>query len=160
MNAFTRRDLLKGAAVGAGALLLDASLVQRALALVAPVASIGTVTNNSIRVNWTDAGDENSYYVQESPNGVSGWNVGQFVAKNVLTFNFTGLTPGSTHFYRVKAAKGQNFTLSNVVSATTTGGGSTNATVGATKVGAVAVVPGPVVQGGGGGTWPSYGSGY
>jgi hypothetical protein len=152
VNAISRRDLLKGATIGAGALLLDASLVRRALAMVSPVLSVGTITNTSVVLNWTDAGDEQSYEIFK--------NSALLVKRgsNTITYTAIGLTANTTYTFRVDAKKGGTTAPSNTVQATTTGGGGSNAVISAAMVAARASIPTPSILAGFNVYYDSYGA--
>jgi hypothetical protein len=112
-----RRTVLGGLLAGAGAVLLRP---LRALAMVAPVLSASTITDTSVQLNWTDAGDEQSYLIYK--NSVLLVKRGA----NTLTYTATGLTANTTYSFRVDAKKGGTTVQSNTLSVTTTGGGGGN----------------------------------
>ena len=61
------------------------------------------VTQTSMSVNWTDnATNESSYVVSRSTDGTN-YAVVATLAADASTFPDTGLTPGTTYFYRVNA---------------------------------------------------------
>jgi parallel beta-helix repeat protein len=93
---------------------LSVLVASPARALVAPVLSVGTVTDTSIQVNWTDAGDEQKYIVYR---GTSPTNLVQIqtLFATIHTYTHTGLTPGVNYFLRVDAKKGGTTLQSNVV---------------------------------------------
>jgi hypothetical protein len=123
-RTWPRRTFLTGLGTAIASLVLP----KWALALVSPAASVGTVTNTSIQLNWTDGGDEQNYEPARSSNGGQTWNT-YWAAANTLTYTFTGLTPGTTYTLRVAARKGGTRLYSNTVQATTTGGGGGSGTV-------------------------------
>jgi hypothetical protein len=84
-----------------------------ALALTAPVLSYDTVTQTSVHLTWTDAGNEQQYRVYK--NSVLLITLGA----NVLSYTATGLTPATTYAFRVDAKKGGQILPSNTVTVTT-----------------------------------------
>ena len=89
----------------------------------APVATAATtVTANSFRANWTSATGATGYRLDLSTSSsfisfVSGFN--NLDVGNVLNRSVTGLNPGTTYFYRVRAYNGGG-TSGNSSSITTT----------------------------------------
>lgn len=68
-------------------------------------ATAVALSSTSIKVDWTDnASDETGYRVERSPNGTDSWtNVSGSLAAGVETYTDTGLTTGTTYYYRVYA---------------------------------------------------------
>jgi hypothetical protein len=91
--------------------------------MVAPVLSAGTITDTSVQLNWTDAGDEQSYNIYK--NSVLLVKRGA----NTLTYTATGLIANTTYSFRVDAKKGGTTVQSNTLPVTTTGGGGSPPTV-------------------------------
>jgi hypothetical protein len=117
--------------------VLDLANTARSLSVNAPiVASFRTVTNtvpaaplglsaratavDSISLSWTDqATDETGYVVERTLDG-SNWSQVASLAQNSSSFTHTGLTGGTTYFYRIYAFNGFGSSLySNTVSAIT-----------------------------------------
>lgn len=74
----------------------------------------------SISLGWTDnATTEDGFRLEHSSDG-SNWSLEATLGANVTAYNDTGLAPGSTHWYRVRAFAGpDNSSWSNTASATT-----------------------------------------
>jgi hypothetical protein len=95
----------------AGALVLVTA--APAHALTAPVLSVGTVTQTSVQLNWTDAGNEQEYRVYKD-------NVIYVtLPANTLTYTVPNLTPNTTYSFYVHAKKGGQILSSLTVQATT-----------------------------------------
>ena len=63
-----------------------------------------TLSSTEIRLNWTDnANNETGFQIDRSPNGTSGWTQIATVNGNVTTYTNSGLTAGTTYFYRVRS---------------------------------------------------------
>jgi hypothetical protein len=105
---FGRRLLVVVAALS---LLLMAA--KPALALTAPVLSYDTVTQTSVHLTWTDAGNEQSYRVYKDSVLLT------MLGANVLSYTATNLTPSTTYAFRVDAKKGGQILPSNTVTVTT-----------------------------------------
>ncbi|MBC8008810.1 MAG: IPT/TIG domain-containing protein [Burkholderiales bacterium] len=82
------------------------------------------VGNNQINLSWTDnASNESSFRIERSLNGSSGWTLVGTAFPNRFGYSDTGLTAGTTYYYRVCSLNvAGNSTYSAAVSATTTGG--------------------------------------
>jgi hypothetical protein len=87
-----------------------------AQALTAPVLSYSQVSETSVRLSWTDAGNEREYWVYRS--GIKITDLGA----NTLGWDATGLTPATTYTFRVDAKRGGSTAPSNPVTVTTLGG--------------------------------------
>ena len=71
--------------------------------LAAPLWPAATAASASqINVTWSDVDGESGYKVERSPNGVDGWAVVGTTAAGVTAFSDTGLTAGTTYYYRVR----------------------------------------------------------
>ncbi len=77
----------------------------------------------AIHLAWTDnATDETSFSIERSPNGTDNWTEIATPAANTTSYDNTGLTCGTTYFYRVRSyrASGDHYSpYSNVADATT-----------------------------------------
>ena len=78
-------------------------------------------THERIDLAWTDnATNEFGFSIERSATGTSGWAEIATLPANTTAFSDTGLTPTSTHFYRVRAFNADGFSpYSKTVSATT-----------------------------------------
>jgi Regulator of chromosome condensation (RCC1) repeat/Fibronectin type III domain len=85
-----------------------------------PVLSIGAVNNTSVTLTWSDLADERGYRL-EARVGTSGtWTEIATPGPNATSYQHTGLTPGTTMFYRLRAFNtGGDSRYSVEVSATT-----------------------------------------
>lgn len=62
-------------------------------------------------MSWTDVSNEVGYQIESSPNGTSGWVLYSNPAANATSDTETGLQPGETVYYRIKAVgDGTTFT--------------------------------------------------
>jgi hypothetical protein len=94
---------------------------------VAPDAPGGlfatAISKYEIHLAWDDVLYDNGYLVERSPNGSTGWNQIDTTAAGVTTYPDTGLTHGTTYYYRVRATNTSGTSsYSAVVSATTISG--------------------------------------
>lgn len=79
-----------------------------------------TVSTTSIRLNWTDNSNDEAEFRIEQKAGSSFVDIGSAPA-NSTTFTVTGLTPGQTATFRIRARNGNGDSgYSNEASATTT----------------------------------------
>jgi hypothetical protein len=77
------------------------------------------ITSSSITVRWGDVFGETSYVVERSPDGNT-WGNATTLAAGTTSYNWTGLTPDTEYYFRVKAVNaGGSSSWSNSVSATT-----------------------------------------
>ena len=93
---------------------------------VAPAAPINltaaTSLSTQINLSWMAAAGATGYNIQRSPNGATGWTQISTTAGNTTTYQNTGLSAGTTYYYRVQATGGGvNSAFSNTAGATTTG---------------------------------------
>ncbi|NTW32727.1 MAG: hypothetical protein HGB12_08900 [Bacteroidetes bacterium] len=83
-----------------------------AAALIAPVANAGSgATETQITVNWSASSGADHYHLDVSTSiGFASFLTGlnNYDAGNVTSYNVTGLTCGTTYFYRVKAENSCN----------------------------------------------------
>ena len=91
---------------------------------VAPAAptnlTASAVSSTQINLTWTGSNGATGYLVQQSLNGSTGWSAGSPTTSN--SFHQTGLSAGTTYYFRVIATLGTSDSpSSNVASATTTG---------------------------------------
>lgn len=62
------------------------------------------VSATRIDLSWTDnSNNEVTFRIERSPNGSSGWTEITSVSTDVATYSDTGLTGGTTYYYRVRA---------------------------------------------------------
>jgi len=85
------------------------------------LAAIGA-GSGQIDLTWTDnATNESGFVIERSPNGSDSWTEIATLADNITSYTDTGLTSGTTFFYRVSAYNlNGNSGFSNTASATTT----------------------------------------
>ena len=78
-------------------------------------------SSSDIELSWTDnATDENGFKIERSPGGNTGWVQVAEVGSNITNTTNTGLTAGTSYFYRVGAFNDAGDSgYSNVASATT-----------------------------------------
>ncbi|MBN1674284.1 MAG: lamin tail domain-containing protein [Kiritimatiellae bacterium] len=72
-------------------------------------SSLGASASSTTRINlsWTDnSGNEDGFKIERSPNGSSSWLQIGTVGGDVVTHADTGLAPGTTYYYRVRAYNG------------------------------------------------------
>lgn len=86
---------------------------------------------NDIDLSWDDVSNEDSYLIQVSETGTGGWSTLSTPAADATTSTQTGLNPGDTRFYRIKAiGDGVNFldsAFSGVISGQTESSGDVTA---------------------------------
>ncbi|MHB9130644.1 MAG: fibronectin type III domain-containing protein [Armatimonadota bacterium] len=75
--------------------------------------SASSISADQIRLTWTDVEGENTYTVQRSDDGITGWvDVKADIPSNVTIFtdnnNGVGLNPSTIYYYRIKAVDAQN----------------------------------------------------
>jgi hypothetical protein len=80
-----------------------------------------TLSETSVTVSWGDVTGENGFVVERSPDGSTGWTQVGTTSADVTNFVNTGLNPGTTYWYRIRAvdASGSS-TPSTATSVTTT----------------------------------------
>jgi hypothetical protein len=91
----------------------------------APAAPTGlvatTASSSKINLSWNDVAQETSFKIQRSLDGSTNWTQIAITPAGVITYSDTGLSPGTTYYYRVLASNpGGDSTPSSVASATTT----------------------------------------
>jgi predicted phage tail protein len=79
------------------------------------------LSTSSIHLAWTDnSSDETGFKVERSPDGTSAWTEVELTAAGVTTWDDSGLSPGTTYYYRVRANNaGGDSAPSNVANAAT-----------------------------------------
>jgi hypothetical protein len=98
---------------------------------VAPAAPLNlvasAVSSSQINLTWSGSNGATGYLIQQSTSGTTGWTqVGSTSGGSNITFQQTGLSAGTTYYYRVIATVGSiDSSYSNVASATTTGTAAT-----------------------------------
>ena len=93
---------------------------------VAPAAptnlAASAVSSTQINLAWTGSSGATGYLIQQSLNINTGWTQVGSTSGSTTTFQQTGLTAGTTYYYRVIATLGTSDSpYSNVASTTTTG---------------------------------------
>jgi hypothetical protein len=83
--------------------------------------SAAAASDTRIDLSWSDnATNEDGFRIERSPNGTTDWSEIGTTGPNVSSFSHTGLGPGTTHHYRVRAYNvGGNSVYSNSAAATT-----------------------------------------
>src|SRR5207244_10170819 len=61
-----------------------------------------TASSSQINLSWSDVAGESQYIIERSPDGTNSWTQIGTSGANVTTFNNTGLSLGTTYYYRVK----------------------------------------------------------
>jgi titin len=86
--------------------------------------AVVVVTATSVQLTWTDnATTESGYRVERSTDGGATFTQVGVLGANAVTYTSTGLTPGTTYHFRVRAADGLIYSpYSAVVAATTAPG--------------------------------------
>jgi hypothetical protein len=98
---------------------------------VAPAAPndlvASAVSTSQINLTWTASSGATGYLIDQSLSSSTGWaQVGSTSGGSATSFQATGLSAGTTYYYRVVATLGSvDSTNSNVASATTTGTAAT-----------------------------------
>ena len=85
-----------------------AQTVENAKSPQAPSGlSVAMLSVSMLHLTWTDnSANETGFKVERSPDGTSGWTLVRDAAANTTSWNDSGLTPGTTYYYRVKAYTG------------------------------------------------------
>ncbi len=97
---------------------------------VAPAAptnlAASAVSSSQINLTWTGSNGATGYLIQQSLSSSSGWTQVGSTSGSTTTFPQTGLSAGTTYYYRVVATLGSiDSPYSNVASATTSGTAAT-----------------------------------
>jgi len=99
--------------------------------LTAPSSLHATATSGTqIVLDWTDnTNNETGFKIEESTTGSGSWSQIATVGANIVIYKRTGLTPGDTRYYRVRAYTSYtNSSYSNISGDTTDVGGSSSVT--------------------------------
>ena len=94
----------------------------------APTSLVATAASSSqINLSWTASSGATGYLIQQSLSPTTGWaQAGSTSSGSTTSFQETGLSSGTTYYYRVVATLGSSDSpFSNVASATTTGTAAT-----------------------------------
>jgi formylglycine-generating enzyme required for sulfatase activity len=97
-------------------------VVRPGAVLEAPTGlSASPLSSSSIRLTWTDnSSNETGFKVERSPDGTSGWVQVQLAATNATSWDDSGLSLGTTYYYRVRATNSAgDSAYSNMTSAST-----------------------------------------
>lgn len=92
----------------------------------APIApsglSVGSATTSALALTWTDnSANETGFEVERSANGSTGWTNIATTAANATSYQNTGLSAGTTYYYRVRAVNATgNSSYTSVANGTTT----------------------------------------
>jgi len=109
----------------------NASATTPLVALAAPSGlGASAVSTTQINLSWTDnSSDETNFRIERSANGTSGWTEVGTAAANATTYSNTGLTAGTTYYYRVRGYRSSDASYSaytsNASATTPTGSGVT-----------------------------------
>lgn len=77
------------------------------------------VSSSQINLSWTDNSTETGFRIERSGSSGGPYSEITTVGANVTTYSNTGLSAGTTYYYRVRAYNNGNSLYSNVASATT-----------------------------------------
>jgi hypothetical protein len=95
----------------------------------APSLSASPISQNQIDLTWQSSyTDISDYHIERSPNGTSNWIELGTVSSGNRSFSNTGLTCGTTYYYRVRAHRhsdNQYYPYSNIASTSTSACNST-----------------------------------
>lgn len=101
--------------------------------LLAPANFVAVADGeNALDLSWDDVANETGYQIEKSLTGTSGWVLFSNPAADATSDTETGLNPGDTVFYRIKAlGDGVNFSDSpySVASGTTASSGDVTAPI-------------------------------
>ena len=87
----------------------------------APALTLGSVTETTVTLNWIDLPTETGYRLEARVGANGTWNEIATATANATSYQHTGLTPGTTMFYRLRGFNtGGTSPYSAEVSATTT----------------------------------------
>lgn len=67
------------------------------------VATASTTVSGQVDLTWTDASNETSYSLEQSPDGVGSWAVIATPAGNATSATVSSLTPGTTYYFRLRS---------------------------------------------------------
>jgi hypothetical protein len=95
--------------------------------------SIGSATVSALTASWTDnSSNETGFELERSANGTTGWANVNTTAADATSYQNTGLTDGTTYYYRVRAASAAGYSpYSDVASGATSITAPTNLSVAA-----------------------------
>lgn len=78
------------------------------------------VSSSQINLMWTDNSDnEDSFRVEQSPDGVGSWVEVVSLAPDTTSYNVTGLSGNTTYYFRIRAVNDGGSTYSNIANDTT-----------------------------------------
>jgi hypothetical protein len=69
-----------------------------------PSGLSGTVSSNTVQIAWNDVSGETSYSLERSTSATSGFTQIASLGANVITYSDSGLTSGTTYYYRIRAS--------------------------------------------------------
>ncbi len=99
------------------------SAIQSGISVVpaAPLSLAASVLSTTgITLSWTGAAGATGYTIQRSTVSTGGWATIGTTAAGTITYTDSGLSSGTTYYYRVQANGGAGSAFSNTASATTT----------------------------------------
>jgi hypothetical protein len=114
------------------------SVVQRGIPAAPSGLGVTTVSTTQLKLAWTDnSSNETGFKIERSPDNVTFTEI-DTVTTNVVTYDNTGLTAGTTYYYRVRATNSSgDSSYSSVASGTTTSAGSPPTAPSALAVGTI-----------------------
>lgn len=81
--------------------------------LSTPTLTATVISSSRIDLSWTNVSNEDSYKLEWSPNGTTGWTqIGGTIAANTTTYSHTSLTGATHYYYRVSAIGSGRYTTS------------------------------------------------
>lgn len=86
-------------------------------------AAAGTPAQTAVNLTWSDdtaAVPDPTYLIERSPDGSTGWATVDSGQTEQTGYNVTGLTPGTTHYFRVTGSNASGSATSNVAGPITT----------------------------------------